>query len=34
MILERECDLVTYEIEHVNVEALEKLESEGIPSIS
>ncbi len=26
----KECDLVTYEIEHVNVNALEKLESEGI----
>ena len=24
------CDLVTYEIEHINVEALEKLEKEGI----
>jgi len=26
----KECDLVTYEIEHVNVDALEKLELEGI----
>ena len=26
----KKCDLVTYEIEHVNVDALEKLESEGI----
>ena len=26
----KKCDLVTYEIEHVNVNALEKLESEGI----
>ena len=26
----KNCDLVTYEIEHVNIEALEKLESEGI----
>lgn len=26
----KKCDLVTFEIEHVNVEALEKLESEGI----
>ena len=26
----KKCDLVTYEIEHVNIEALEKLESEGI----
>jgi len=24
------CDLVTYEIEHINVDALEKLEKEGI----
>ena len=26
----KKCDLVTYEIEHVNTKALEKLESEGI----
>jgi|TARA_B100001996_G_scaffold31231_1_gene23697 5-(carboxyamino)imidazole ribonucleotide synthase len=26
----KKCDLVTYEIEHVNIEALEKLESDGI----
>ena len=26
----KKCDLITYEIEHVNIEALEKLESEGI----
>jgi len=26
----KKCDLVTYEIEHVNIEALEKLESNGI----
>ena len=26
----KKCDLVTFEIEHVNIEALEKLESEGI----
>ena len=25
----KKCDLVTFEIEHVNIEALEKLESEG-----
>ena len=27
----KKCDLVTFEIEHINIEALEKLESEGIP---
>ena len=26
----KQCDLVTYEIEHINVDALEKLENEGI----
>lgn len=26
----KECDLITFEIEHVNVDALEKLENEGI----
>ncbi|MBC8299157.1 MAG: 5-(carboxyamino)imidazole ribonucleotide synthase [Flavobacteriaceae bacterium] len=26
----KKCDLITYEIEHVNIEALEKLESDGI----
>ena len=26
----KKCDLVTFEIEHINIEALEKLESEGI----
>ena len=26
----KKCDLITYEIEHVNIEALEKLESEGV----
>ncbi len=26
----KECDLITYEIEHINVDALEKLENEGI----
>ena len=26
----KNCDLVTFEIEHVNINALEKLESEGI----
>ena len=26
----KKCDIVTYEIEHVNVEALEKLEKDGV----
>ena len=26
----KECDLITFEIEHINVDALEKLENEGI----
>ena len=27
----KKCDLITFEIEHINIEALEKLESEGVP---
>ena len=27
----KKCNLVTFEIEHINIEALEKLESEGVP---